>query len=150
MIYELIQPSDPVTFKADRDEVAFAIALYLGNGKAGCRREDDKSIPSLLIFADEGTIKSTVQEQLGTSTVNEFFNANLIECADAFDSFSYGSFGARRQFDDAVEAITDPEKLAEFKRKHEDRCRTSINKWVDYAWRCGKALRKAHEEGKTV
>jgi hypothetical protein len=34
-----------------------------------------------------------------------------------------------------IEAITDPEKLKEFKDKHEDSNRTSMSSWVKVAWK---------------
>ena len=35
-IYKFITPSDPITFKAENDKIAYACVLFLGNGKAGC------------------------------------------------------------------------------------------------------------------
>jgi len=53
-IYEFITPSDPITFKADDDKVAFTCALLLGNGKAGCTNlKTGDSIPTMLMFAKD-------------------------------------------------------------------------------------------------
>ena len=53
-IYEFITPSDPITFKADDDKVAFTCALLLGNGKAGCENKaTGESLPTMLMFAKD-------------------------------------------------------------------------------------------------
>lgn len=52
-IYEFITPSDPITFKADDDKVAFTCALLLGNGKAGCENKATESLPTMLMFAKD-------------------------------------------------------------------------------------------------
>lgn len=132
MIYTFITPSDPITFKAGSDKVAFLCATLLGNGKAGCENTDTgESIPSLLIFHPDP--EKTITDYLGAS-VKEFLESNLKEVCDAFESFSYGSPSDRETYDSAVEAITDPDKLKEFKAKHEDKNRSSMSTWVKAAW----------------
>ena len=46
MTYQLITPSDPITFKAESDKIAFFCALVLGSGKAGMEREDGEKCES--------------------------------------------------------------------------------------------------------
>lgn len=134
-LYELITPSDPITFKAEDDKVAFFCAVYLGGGKAGCENaETRESIPSLLLFVDDQV--KYANDYLGVE-IEKFTSDNLQKIADCFHSFAYVSARERRTYDDAVGAITDPNKLKEFKTLHEDRNRTSMSKWVQDAWQYG-------------
>lgn len=139
-IYEFITPSDPITFKADDDKVAFACALILGNGKAGCTnlKTGDK-IPTLLMFAQDPD--KNITEFIGCD-LDGFVEANKPKIAECFKSFAYGSKSDRETFDDACEAITDPEKLKQFKAKHEDKNRSSMSQWVKAAWQHGERMSK--------
>lgn len=140
MLYELVTPSDPITFTAANDAVAYAVALYLGSGKAGCTREDGQKIDCLLLFATADQTTESIRVNLGME-FKDFMEANHDEVVAAFESFAYGSFDDRRQYDDAIAAITDAKKLAEFKAKHEDRKRSSMSRWVKSAWDIAAALR---------
>lgn len=143
-IYELVTPSDPITFKAKDDKVAFTCALLLGRGKAGCHRRDENNnevnLETLLMFASEEMIDSTIQEKLGCD-IDAFIKSNKADVKACFQSFAYGSIEDRKTYDDAIEAITDPEKLKEFKSKHEDRNRTSMSQWVQGAWDYAEQLK---------
>lgn len=132
MTYEFVTPSDPITFTAANNAVAYAVALYLGSGKAGCIREDGESLDCVLMFAGEEATKKSILDNLGME-FKDFMEANHGDLVAAFESFAYGNFADRRQYDDAIAAITDHDKLAEFKAKHEDRERTSISRWVKSA-----------------
>ena len=137
-IYEFITPSDPITFKADDDKVAFTCALLLGNGKAGCENKaTGESLLTMLIFAKDPD--KDIQDFIG-GDFKEFLEANKTMIAECFKSFAYGSVSDRRTFDDACDAITDPEKLKEFKAKHEDKNRSSMSRWVKGAWQYGERM----------
>ena len=139
-IYEFITPSDPITFKADDDKVAFTCALLLGNGKAGCTNlKTGDSIPTMLMFAKDP--EKDIQDFIG-GDFKEFFEGNKPKISECFKSFAYGSFSDRQSFVDACDAITDPEKLKEFKAKHEDKNRSSMSQWVKHAWRLGENILK--------
>jgi hypothetical protein len=60
---------------------------------------------------------------------------------ESFGSFSYATRSQRLMFDDAVASITDPEKLETFKRGHEDRERSSMNRIVQRAWSLAKSMK---------
>lgn len=139
-IYEFITPSDPITFKADDDKVAFTCALLLGNGKAGCTNlKTGDSIPTMLMFAKDP--EKDIQDFIG-GDFSEFLEGNKPKISECFKSFAYGSAYDRQSFDDACDAITDPEKLKEFKAKHEDKNRSSMSQWVKSAWRLGENILK--------
>lgn len=139
MIYEFITPSDPITFKAGSDKIAFFCAALLGNGKAGCKNFDTgDGIPSMILFSADP--EKDITDFLGKG-IKEFLEENNDEICDAFASFSYGSPSDRETFDNACEAITDIEKLKEFKAKHEDKNRSSMTTWVKAAWGYAESLR---------
>jgi len=139
MIYEFITPSDPITFKADDNKIAFTCALLLGGGKAGCDNIDTgESIPTMLMFSSNPEEK--IVEYLGVS-VSKFIEENKNAIKECFDSFSYGSVSERHTYDDAIAAITDPIKLQKFKSKHEDKNRTSMSAWVARAWDYAKKMK---------
>jgi len=149
MIYEFVTPSDPITFKADNDKIAYACTTFLGNGQAGCTREDGKSLDTMIAFCncDESWIEKAIKDFLG-SDLGEFIEQNREAIAKAFASFSYGRISDRHLYDDAIEAITEPERLEEFKRKHEDRSRSSMSEWVKGAWQYAGILRAEGEKCK--
>lgn len=139
MVYELVTPSDPITFLASGDKVALVCALLLGNGKAGCTREDGIKIESLWIFHPDPMPE--IEKILG-EPMDIFIDSNRQSLSDCFKSFAYGDFKDRKQYDAAIAAITDPEKLIEFKKTHEDVHRTSMSKWVKAAWEMGENILK--------
>jgi len=145
MIYEFITPSDAITFIADNDKIAFIVCLLIGEGKAGCHREDGESLNTMTAFTPESGRKEIYEQYCGTEDVNACFEENIQEVALSLLSFAYGNINDRKQYDDAILAITDPEKLKKFKEKHEDRQRTSLSRWVKYAWNTGNRLIKKHE-----
>jgi hypothetical protein len=136
-IYEFITPSDPITFKAYNDKIAFVCALILGNGQAGCKKvpnanEEEVNLRTMLMFDPDP--EKTILDFLGYD-IPAFANRNKPKIKECFNSFCYGSVSDRRTYDSALEAITDLEKLKEFKDKHEDSNRTSMSSWVKVAWK---------------
>lgn len=140
MFYEFITPSDPITFAAPNDNIAFVCALTLGAGKAFCTREDGEKLQTCFLFTPPDELDAAIQKQLGAS-LTDYIDSHREEIATAFESFAYGSFESRRQYDDALSAITDEDKLAQFKASHEDRNRSSMSQWVKGAWKIAKQLR---------
>lgn len=142
MIYDFVTPSDAITFEAQDDKIAFACAVMLGLGKAGCHRfekGEDIDIDTMLMF--DTNPDKTMTETLGTK-LNDFIKENHEEMAKCFQSFAYGDIGDRVQYNEAIAAITDKKKLEEFKKSHEDRNRTSLSKWVKGAWEYAEAIEK--------
>lgn len=132
MIYEFITPSDPITFKANDDKVAFTCALLLGNGEAGCNNTSTgRSLPTLLFFSSNPD--ESIREFIG-GEFDEFIMVNKQQIGECFRSFCYGSAEDRKTFEDACDSITDEGKLKDFKAKYEDRNRTSMSRWVKAAW----------------
>ena len=129
--YSFITPSDPITFKAENDKVAIAVALLVGNGKAGCHKEDDTSLPTMYLFHPDPMPE--IEKDLG-QPLDNFIETNKQSIKESLASFAYGRFTDRVQYDKALECITDDAKREEFKKTHEDEQRTSMSTWVKYAW----------------
>lgn len=140
-IYEFVTPSDPITFKADDDKIAYTCALLLGQGKAGCRRHDEngneESLPTMLMFCKDADAE--IKEFIG-GDFDDFIEQNKKKIGEAFSSFMYGGVSDRRTYDNAIKEITEKEKLEEFKKQHENENRTSMSEWVKTAWRYGEKL----------
>lgn len=137
--YEFITPSDSITFKAPDDKVAFACAVLLGNGKAGCKNlKTGESLGSMLFLSRDPDAEMT--KFLGMP-MGEYLKQNTVAVKESFLTFSYGSVEERRTFDDACQAITDPKKLKKFKADHENRNRTSMSEWVKHAWHLGEKIK---------
>jgi hypothetical protein len=142
MIYGFITVSDPITFIAESDSIAWMVASLLGEGTAGCSREDGKNLNTVTAFLPESKRPEIYREYIGTEDISGYAKEHKKEIADAFLSFSYGSFNQRKQYDAAIAAITDPDKLKQFKAIHEDTQRTSVSRWVNYAWSLGDKLKE--------
>lgn len=139
-LYEFITPSDAITFYAPDNKVAFAVALMLGNGKAGLKRKgapSDENIPSMLAFSKEP--EKTMDEYVG-GNFGEWMAKNRKEIANAMKSFAYTDFNNRFVYDKACDGIKDPVELDKFKHDHEDKKRTSMSKWVLSAWKIGDGI----------
>lgn len=144
MTYEFITMSDKITFLADDDKIAYATVLLIGNGKAGCTREDGESIPTMLMFDRNAT--ETAKQYLGED-IDTFIDTNQEKVAECLLSFAYIGFGDREYFDKALAATKDEAERKEFLTKHENDKRTSMSKWVAYAWKLGgKLLAQAKEK----
>jgi len=142
MIYKYVTVSDPITLIAENDAIAWITASLLGEGLAGCTREDGVSINSMTAFAPEEKRAEIYKEYIGTEDISGYIKAHNDEIADAFLSFSYGDINSRKQYDMALSCITDPEKLEQFKTQHEDTQRTSMSRRVAYAWEVGEIMKK--------
>lgn len=140
MIYEFITPSDAITFVADDEKLAIAVAIVLGKGKAGCSDENGNDLPTMYLFSKDPD--KEISDKLGMP-LKKFWEDNRENIITCLESFAYGNIRERKGYDDAIEAITDPVKLKEFKAKHEDRNRSSMNQWVKYAWDLAESLKKS-------
>lgn len=140
MIYEVINPSDMVTFLSDDDKIAYACTVLVGNGRYGCKNlETHESLPCLLLFVSAEEFEQLAADYLGEA-FGSFIHNNREVIKGVLSSFSYCSAKDRRTYDDAISAITDPAQLAAFKAKHDDKNRTSMNQIVNRAWDISKGI----------
>lgn len=124
-LYEFINISDAITFYAPDDDIAFAVAMYVGNGKCSCERVDPDgnkdvkdSAPYLFGIPDE-VLKRF--EAIITSRSKE--------CVESAHTFACCKPGEREIFNDYTNNGTDKAKY----EKWDDSHRTSLNDYSKYA-----------------
>ncbi len=128
MIYEIINPSDAITFRADDEKVAVALAILLGNGQYGLHREDGKKDYPFLLFANEEQINECLKPYF--NNVEEMFEYAKDHAEDmviAFDSVVTADKSWRIDYDKALELITDEKERQKYKDDFNDRHRSSMN-----------------------
>lgn len=127
-LFEIINPSDPLTMRApDLLTAGVAVAL-LGNGKIGAHNiEDDEQRTPILFGWD-----NWFTEQ-GAPDVSEWIADNKQAVADALRSVALGSAKDRADYDAALAAITDEQKRIEYVKARNDRRRSSMNDLEGYA-----------------
>lgn len=83
MIYEIINPSDPVTIEADDDKVAAAAVFFLGEGAYGVRSADGRNVLPVLAFAGERAAVEWLEEH---GIVENFVSSMRLPIALALQS----------------------------------------------------------------
>lgn len=144
MIYELINPSDAVTFEASDHRVAVAVCVLLGEGRYSLQAETGKQedgFPNLLL-ADEATTMRVLSEYgfASDGEMFEFLNSDALHVAAALDSLAYCSIGERKALFAAVGS--DQGALT---RWNEEK-RTSVTDIGARAAAWAKRLRKVKQE----
>lgn len=135
--YELINPSDPYTFKAPNIEIAGVCACLLSTG-FGARQvdpppPDDETTP--ILFGWNEWLKDRGID-------NAYIDAHREEIADAFDSFLIGDIRKRKDVEEML-ALIPAEKQQEWKESRQERHRTSLNQIGEAAYRYAKKFREA-------
>jgi len=141
-LYEIINPSDPYTFRAVTDHVAVYVILVLGGGKyGGCKVDDDAWQCPMLLFCSDAAAAKLVEEALG-EPLDGFKAAHRADIVAALRSVRIGDPGDREALDDVVADL--PEAAREtFLAKRHDKRRSSLNDIGARALAYAKAL----EEG---
>lgn len=142
MIYELINPSDPISFHASDDDVARAVGMVLGRGKAGVDDlRGETVLPILFLSPPEGVNAYMEDPQWwGGMTLGELMWNRGDEVAAALDTLAIVRAEHRAAFDAKVEAL-DPGLRAEYLEAHADEERTSMNDYRAYARSTAAAIR---------
>jgi hypothetical protein len=129
-LYEIINPSDCVTFHAPDDATAVAVVLAVGEGSYGAKRcDDDADVGGLLLFATNAIVDAKLQEWFGCdfetwATEHEKDLADaLIDCATVRPE-------ARDLYEDACRRLDSVEDLLEYRAQVEDRNRSSASNIV--------------------
>jgi len=117
--YNIINPSDPLTLKAESIEVAGVAVALLGQGMY--RADGDDGSTPIMFGWDEWL------EEHGVSDLSVWVDDNLNSVASALESVMLGGVDDRADLDAALEAITNDEKRKEFIEKRNDRRRSSLN-----------------------
>jgi hypothetical protein len=141
MIYEIVNPSDPVTVDAPTFEAALFATVLLGGGQyfGNPVEEGREKVPGFLF----GGFDAWFEERYGGRDAQDLLNEHRADVVTTLRSACTGSVSDRWLFDSALAAITDPEKRAEFLRDWDDRKRTSLN---DIAGRAHRIADKLDQE----
>jgi hypothetical protein len=141
-LYEIINPSDCVTFHASSDSVAVAVVLAIGKGKYGAERcEDGQDVGGLLLFATNEVVEASLKIWLGTD-FETFANEHKAEMAEALMDCATVKPENRQAYEHKCKVMDTPEELLEYRAQVEDRNRSSVNDIVGRAWVLGRALRR--------
>lgn len=122
MLYEFITPSDPVTFYAPDNDIAEAVALYIGQGKAGLRAADNSETPTTLYLFNK------MPDEVITRFKNTFKN-RLDDFLDACKTFAVCNFSDRKIYDDYTQNSTNEEKVKSWDTEK----RSSLTDWCGFA-----------------
>ena len=134
--WELINPSDKVTFEAPSLEVAaFCAVLLSPHYGVRCVENESESF-----FEFMGAVH-VFESRWGKAA--DFLVSHETEIADCLDSFAYLSAGERTRYKRAIELIDDPEKRQRFRDEHEERARSSISAICKRAWKYAVSIREA-------
>ena len=104
MIYELINPSDPITLEADSDNVAIIAAILIGHGQYGLTNNEGKDVMPIFLFAGWDELEKWLDEekyQHGKDFVDEH-RAEIVAC---LRSTMVASLHERRALDVALSLI---------------------------------------------
>ena len=124
MVFDLINPSDRITFESESLEAAALAVMLLGDGKLGADCVDDPDIRvPLMLFGDPG---DWTKAKFGKS-LDQFVKDNMGGVAPVLRSFITGSPADRKLYGDALGLISDESDRAEFIRRWDDRKRSSMN-----------------------
>lgn len=128
MLYELVNPSDKITFQADNEKVACYCAWTLSSGFW----VQNENWITYWIPAFHGW--DSLVEEVISKDIPKFIEENKNKIKKCFKSFMYWDFQNFKDFQNCLDAITDKEKKIVFLKKHEDNHRSSLNKIVLRAW----------------
>jgi len=122
VIYDLVNPSDPITFRAE-PAIAPVVAYVLARSMLFVRNAEDQS-----------DVRPLVDREFARRHDELYSTAETLrELAAVYDSFLIGSGLARVSFELAVVKMP-PADAIEYRRQWNDRRRTSINDFCQQAW----------------
>lgn len=138
MLFDIINPSDPYTMKADSLLTAAVAICLLGEGKLAIKQLDgDANVPIFLFGGhDEWFTKNlggTFQAVLNNVTDSP-------ELADCLDSVLLGGQEERQQFEQELQLL-EPEQRDEYRNLWHDERKSSDNDIGRRAWRMAQHLR---------
>jgi uncharacterized Rossmann fold enzyme len=133
VLYEIINPSDPITVEADDETVACVSVLVIGEGRYGLKDQDGRTVCPLFLFggAMEWLAKRGVE-------IQSYLRDHETEIVACLESAAIGSVADRIGIIAAIGATGD--KRAALRRWNESR-RTSVNDICGCAHRFAQRLR---------
>ena len=155
LCYDIVNPSDAATLLAPDRTIALAALTFISEGHYAGRvvardlepyRDESADVPIFLAGICEPYDDWWKRVGYTKEPVAAAMRDRKAAVVAALRSCQYGDLEDRRTYQSAVDAITDPDKLAAFKRAWEDRRRSSMNRIVQRAWAWADHLEKHGED----
>lgn len=128
MLYEIVNPSDRYTIRADEHDVAAVACFTLGGGKYAFEplEEGGQEVPIFFFGGHDEWCQETFGKDARAliDSVMETKRQALIDC---LESCLIGGENDRREFEEACALIESAENRAAFKVKRHEGRRTSMN-----------------------
>ena len=141
MLFELINPSDPYTFRAPSIEVAGAAVILLSAAYGARSIGEDPELSTPVMFGwDEWA------EEHGVD--GAWLDAHRLEVAEALDSFLIGGPAARAGAEEALAKIPTEDRES-WRARRQDSMRSSLSKIGERAYEVAKKLREERPEKAT-
>lgn len=119
--YEIINPSDPLTFKAESLEIAAAVVLLIGGGNYGAATANNLEKTPILFGWEPWLVER------GMWPLNAWIDANKPEIIVALHSVFLGKIEERAALDAELAALPSDDARTLFSQLRNDRLRTSLN-----------------------
>lgn len=146
MIFELINPSDPVAFEAPDLELAALATLYVGRGQYAAVAEHDNELRvPLFMFGGEKETDKWFQKHFGR-ILQESIETRKSELPAVLRSFMIGKPRDLAAYQTALSFIP-TEKHEEFKARYKNDRQSSMNDIAGYAWQCADQLEGKNAAG---
>lgn len=138
-IWNISNPSDPVTLKSD-DHLLVALATcILGRGKYAAEEiGGERKVPFFLFGGSDDWFKDTFNQ----SFEEAFTAADQEKLADVLDTAALGSPSQREGYDKILDRLDTPEERNQWRAEYHDKERTSLNNICSYAWAYAEAIRQ--------
>jgi hypothetical protein len=144
-LYELVNPSDAYTFRADKHEVAALVSLLLGNGMTPAKPvEEGKGLDVPMLLGPGATAWFT--KTFGRS-LEDALVAEAEAVAAALDSLWIGRPAERLELEKALALMPDPKARRKYLEERHERQRTSMNNIGKAAWHYAERIRELHHKG---
>jgi hypothetical protein len=139
MIYDVINPSDPITIECEDEKIAQAAILLLGRGRLGlCDEEGRDVLPVFLLASDEYVDSWIIEHGIGDG----FWKRHLDEIANCLDSCVVGDISDRKG---VLAAISKEEDYRAALERWNDAMRSSLNDIAGTAFKLADQLRNQLE-----
>ena len=124
-LYEFINISDSITFYAPDDDIAFAVAMYVGSGRCSCRRIEGGSDYSV---KDSSPYLLRIPKEV-LKRFDSIISSRSREVMESAHTFACCKPSERGIFDEYTDNGQDAERYAKWADAH----RTSCNDYCRYA-----------------
>lgn len=142
MFYEIINPSDPYTLKADDFKIDEAATILLGQGYYGLKSEDGKQSMPILLFGGETYLK----QEFGDLGEWPKEDGRILAVADCLDTVMSLGFRERFIYEEKLKDITSEEARKEYRTKIHEISRGSLNDIGSRAWELAEAIRDGQKK----